>query len=155
MSTFSFEALDIPEAYLIHSFSSEDKRGSFVKNFEQNVFRENGIPFDCTESFVSSSGRNVIRGMHFQLRAPQAKLVGVLSGKVFDVLVDLRKESPTFGQWRGFYLSAENRSNLYIPRGCAHGFISLDEGAWSAICATGLMTERRIPASMPSTRISP
>ncbi len=129
MSSFSFQKLDIEDAYLITSFSADDCRGSFVKNYEINVFRENGIEFRCNECFVSSSAKNVIRGMHFQLRNPQAKLVGVISGSVYDVFVDLRKESKTFGQWRGFYLTSENRSSLLIPKGCAHGFVALSEGS--------------------------
>ena len=129
MNNFSFEPLDIEGAYIINSFYSEDNRGSFVKPFEKNVFLKNGIDFECNETFISSSEKYVIRGMHFQLYHPQIKLVGVLSGKVYDVLVDLRKDSRTFGQWRGYYLSSENRTSLLIPRGCAHGFISLSENS--------------------------
>ena len=132
MGSFSFERLDIEGAYIINSFFSEDTRGSFVKSFEKDIFKKNGIDFECTESFISTSKRNVIRGMHFQTYHPQAKLVGVLSGKVFDVIVDLRRESTTFGQWRGYYLSSENRTSLLIPRGCAHGFISLSDN--SMVC---------------------
>lgn len=129
MTGFSFEALDIEGSYIINSFFSEDNRGSFVKSFEKNVFIENGIDFKCDESFISTSEKYVIRGMHFQLYHPQVKLVGVLYGKVFDVIVDLRKDSKTFGQWRGYYLSSENRTSLLIPRGCAHGFMSLSDNS--------------------------
>ena len=129
MSNFCFEKLDIEGAYIINSFYIEDNRGSFVKPFEKNVFLENGIDFRCSETFITSSEKNVIRGMHFQLNHPQIKLVGVLSGKVYDVLIDLRKESRTFGEWRGYYLSSENRTCLLIPRGCAHGFISLSNNS--------------------------
>ena len=148
MSNFMFEALDIEGAYIINSFFSEDNRGSFVKSFEKNIFAENGISFECNESFISTSDKYVIRGMHFQTYHPQIKLVGVLSGKVFDVIVDLRKESRTFGQWRGYYLSAENRTSLLIPRGCAHGFISLSnqsmvsyqcDGAYDKESDTGII----------------
>lgn len=125
MSGFTFEPMDIEGAFIINSFFSEDNRGSFVKNFEKSIFHSNGIDFECNESFISSSEKYVIRGMHFQLFHPQLKLVGVLSGKVYDVIVDLRKESKTFGQWRGVYLSSENRTSLLIPRGCAHGFMAL------------------------------
>lgn len=127
MSSFSFKSLDIKDAFIIQSFHSEDNRGSFIKSFEKDTFKRNGIKFECIESFISISKKNVIRGMHFQLYHPQVKLVGVLSGKVFDVIVDLREESETFGQWRGYYLSSENRTSLLIPRGCAHGFISLSD----------------------------
>lgn len=127
MNNFNFEALDIEGAYIINSFFSEDNRGSFVKSFEKDVFKSNGIIFKCNESFISTSDKYVIRGMHFQTHYPQLKLVGVLFGKVFDVIIDLRKDSKTFGEWRGFYLSAENRTSLLIPRGCAHGFISLSD----------------------------
>lgn len=129
MSEFSFEPLDIEGAYIINSFCSIDNRGSFVKSFEKRIFKENGIEFECNESFISTSEKFVIRGMHFQTYHPQIKLVGVLSGKVYDVIVDLRKESATFGQWRGYYLSSENRTSLLIPRGCAHGFISLSDNS--------------------------
>lgn len=127
MESFSFEPMCIPGAYVIHSFFSEDNRGSFVKSFEKDIFSEHGIAFSCNEDFISHSTKNVIRGLHFQLYHPQIKLVGVISGKVFDVIVDLRKESDTFGKWQGVYLSDQNRTSLLIPRGCAHGFISLSD----------------------------
>lgn len=125
MSSFSFTPLDIPGAFLIDSFFCEDNRGSFIKIFEKDIFREHGIEFDCNEYFISHSSNFVIRGMHFQLYHPQTKLVSVIAGKVFDVIVDLRKESPLFGKWQGFYLSKENHLSLLIPKGCAHGFLSL------------------------------
>lgn len=127
MDNFYFKELSIPGAYKIESFIFEDNRGSFIKSFEKNMFLEQGIDFDCTEDFISKSSKNVIRGMHFQLYHPQSKIVSVLSGKVFDVIVDLREESETFGKWEGIYLSSDNRNSLFIPRGCAHGFISLDD----------------------------
>lgn len=127
MEMFSFEPLSISGAYIIRSFFSEDNRGCFVKSFEKDIFAEHGIQFFCNEDFISHSAKNVIRGLHFQRYHPQAKLVGVLSGKVYDVIVDLRAESATFGQWIGAYLSDQNRSCLFIPRGCAHGFISLSD----------------------------
>lgn len=127
MDHFSFEPMDIEGAYVINSFFTEDNRGSFVKSFEKTIFKENGINFSCTEDFISHSIKNVVRGMHFQLHHPQIKLVGVISGKVFDVIIDLRKESKTFGQYRGIYLSSENKTSLLIPRGCAHGFMSLSD----------------------------
>ena len=127
MNDYYFEALDIEGSYIINSFFSEDNRGSFVKSFEKNIFSKNGINFECSESFITVSDKYVIRGLHFQLYHPQIKLVGVLSGKVYDVIVDLRRESKTFGQWRGYYLSSENRTSLLVPRGCAHGFISLSD----------------------------
>lgn len=135
MNSFQFQSTDMPGVYLINSFLSEDNRGIFVKSFEKSIFEQNGIPFSCSELFFSHSTKNVIRGLHFQTHNPQVKLVGVISGRVYDVVVDLRKGSPTFGQWRGFYLSGINRNSLCIPRGCAHGFISLsDESIVSYNC---------------------
>lgn len=129
MGSFSFEKMDIEGAYIVNSFFAEDNRGSFVKSFEKDIYEQNGIVFNCNEDFISHSTKNVIRGMHFQLYHPQTKLVGVITGKVFDVIVDLREDSNTFGQWRGVYLSSENRTSLLIPRGCAHGFISLSDNS--------------------------
>lgn len=127
MNGFEFKELDIKGSYVINSFFTEDNRGSFVKSFEKAIFAENGIEFQCNEDFISHSTKYVIRGMHFQLYHPQIKLVGVIFGKVFDVVVDLRKDSKTYGQWRGVYLSSENRSSLLVPRGCAHGFMALSD----------------------------
>jgi dTDP-4-dehydrorhamnose 3,5-epimerase len=129
MKKFDFQETDIPGLIEISGFYAEDNRGFFRKDFERGVFAEYGIEFHCDEEFISCSAKNVIRGMHFQLRYPQAKIVGVFKGAVFDVVVDLRRESPTFGQWRGFQLSEENHKNLYLPRGCAHGFLSLADGS--------------------------
>jgi len=122
-----FRKTDIEGVCIVESFIFEDNRGGFVKNFEKNVFHDNGIDFDCTEDFITTSSKYVIRGLHFQLNKPQKKLVSVIRGKVYDVVVDLRKDSSTYGEWRGFYLSSNNRNSLFIPRGCAHGFVSLSE----------------------------
>ena len=138
MGIFQFRSLDIPGAMVITSYFSDDLRGSFVKNYEISEFAEEGIDFKCNESFISSSGKNVIRGLHFQTHAPQAKVVGVISGKVFDVIVDLRKDSPTYKKWAGIYLSNENRNSLLIPRGCAHGFLSLSENSMVSYLCDGL-----------------
>lgn len=124
MANFNITPIDIG-GYLIDMAFSDDNRGSFTKLFEQEAFKQGGIDFSCSESFVSCSDKNVVRGMHFQTFRPQAKLVSVISGKIYDVIIDLRKGSDTYGQWRGFYLSSENHRSLYVPRGFAHGFLSL------------------------------
>ena len=115
--------------YIIDAAFSDDNRGCFTKLFEKEAFKQSGIEFECSESFVSRSDKNVVRGMHFQTFHPQAKLVSVISGKIYDVIVDLRRDSGTYGQWRGFYLSSENRKSLLVPRGFAHGFLSLCDGS--------------------------
>ncbi len=164
MATFSFKQIEIPGAYEIAAFHAKDNRGYFIKSFEKDIFAEHGINFSCNEDFISCSAKNVIRGMHFQLYRPQAKLVGVIKGEVFDVIVDLRRESPTFGQWRGFRLSEQNCRNLYIPRGCAHGFLSLKEnsivsykcdGAYDNKTDTGIMyNDLEIGIEWPVTNMS-
>ena len=136
MNNFAFERTFIDGVFTIQSFVYEDNRGNFVKYFEGDIFRENGIEFDDSEDFVTTSVRNVIRGMHFQLHHPQKKLISVIKGKVYDVVIDLRVESETFGKWGGWYLTQENRTSLFIPEGCAHGFLSLsDESMVSYKCA--------------------
>lgn len=127
MEGFKFKDTGFKGAYLITNFYAGDNRGGFTKNFEKDIYGEAGIHFSLNETFTSRSMKNVIRGLHFQLRNPQAKLVSVVSGKVWDVIVDLRNGSSTFKQWRGFELSADNHMGLYIPKGFAHGFASLED----------------------------
>ena len=129
MANFFFEKLALEGAYLITGLNSIDERGGFTKNFEQTIYELSGIKFHVTESFITESTKNVIRGMHFQTNAPQAKLVTVLNGKIYDVLVDLRKDSKTFGQWQGYELSKENHRSLLIPRGFAHGFLAMEDNS--------------------------
>ncbi len=112
---------------LIKPHVFEDKRGYFIKDFEKRFFEENGLPTTFMEFNESKSIKGTIRGLHFQTKHPQGKLIRVIKGRVYDVAVDLRKNSPTFGKWEGFYLSEENHSVLYIPAGFAHGFMALDE----------------------------
>jgi len=126
MEQTHFEKLDLRGAYLIHNNIFCDNRGSFTKYYEATIFQDNGIDFRVDESFVTVSARNVVRGLHFQDEKPQAKLVTVLKGKVWDVIVDLREDSETYLQWRGFELSEKNGLSLYIPQGFAHGFVALE-----------------------------
>ena len=128
MAGFDFRELDLKGAYLISNFFSGDCRGGFTKTFEKEIYKAAGIEFSVSESFVSCSMKNVIRGLHFQTHNPQAKLVSVVAGRVWDVIVDLRLDSPTYKQWRAQELSAENHMSFYIPPGFAHGFASLEDG---------------------------
>lgn len=132
MAFFTFTKLDLAERgippYVIDCFFSGDRRGNFTKCFERDIYQANGIPFQINETFVSVSAKNVIRGMHFQLHEPQAKIVCALKGCICDVIVDLRPESPTFKKWQAVELSEENHRALYVPRGFGHGFASLEEG---------------------------
>lgn len=128
MAGFAFQELELKGAYLISDFYAGDARGGFTKSFEKDVFAEGGIAFSLNETFASRSMKNVIRGLHFQRRSPQAKLVSVVAGRAWDVMVDLRPGSETFGKWTGRELSAENHLSFYIPRGFAHGFASLEDG---------------------------
>ena len=129
MSIFEFRELNLKGAYLIDCFYSGDNRGGFTKIFEKDFFSAAGIQFTLNETFTSRSSKNVIRGLHFQSGNPQAKLVSVVAGKVWDVIVDLRQNSPTFGHWTAQELSAENHLSFYVPRGFAHGFASLEDGS--------------------------
>lgn len=126
---FEFKELDLRGAFLIKSFFAGDNRGCLTKTFEKDYFANAGIPFSLNETFVSCSMKNVIRGLHFQTDNPQAKIVYVVSGRVWDVIVDLRFGSPTFKQWKAQELSADNHLGFYIPPGFAHGFASLEDGS--------------------------
>lgn len=127
MANYKMVELELPGAYIIECFAVGDSRGGFIKCYEKEAYSKAGIEFNLYETFVSNSAKNVIRGMHFQLNAPQTKLVSVLRGKIYDVIVDLRRTSPTYKQWLGVELSRENHKALVIPRGFAHGFMSLED----------------------------
>ena len=125
---FEFEEVELKGAYLISNFYAGDNRGGFTKTFEKDIYKEAGIEFQLNETFASRSSKNVIRGLHFQTHNPQAKLVSVVAGAVWDVIVDLRPDSSTFKKWVAHELTAENHFSFYVPRGFAHGFASLEDG---------------------------
>lgn len=127
MSGFEFKKMDLEGAYLIDNFYAGDNRGGFTKCFEKDIYLNAGIEFNLNETFVSVSGKNVVRGLHFQTHNPQAKLVCVIKGKAWDVIVDLRPQSPTYKKWVSIELSNDNHRAIYVPRGFAHGFCSLEE----------------------------
>ena len=106
-----------------------DERGYFYEAYNKNTFHELGLDYDFVQDNQSFSRKGVLRGLHFQKNYPQAKLVRVIEGEVFDVAVDLRKDSPTYGKWYGVVLSGENKKMFMIPRGFAHGFLVLSETA--------------------------
>jgi len=107
-----------------------DERGFFMESYNQRMFRElTGTEPDFVQDNHSRSARGVLRGLHYQLQQPQGKLVRVTSGVVFDVAVDLRRASPTFGRWHGVELSGENKRQFWVPAGFAHGFVVLSESA--------------------------
>lgn len=135
MAGFVFSETTIRNLTLIEPFLVEDSRGFFSKSFEKKTFEDHGITISPWEELRSCSQKGVLRGLHFQRRYSQDKLVQVLHGAVYDVAVDLRKGSDTFGQWEGFYLTGENRKMLYIPKGFAHGFLALeDDTLFSYLC---------------------
>ena len=107
-----------------------DDRGFFFESFNQRAFRDaTGLAVDFVQDNHSKSARNVLRGLHYQIQQPQGKLVRVVAGAVFDVAVDIRRNSPTFGRWVGEILSADNKRQLWVPAGMAHGFVVLSETA--------------------------
>jgi dTDP-4-dehydrorhamnose 3,5-epimerase len=107
-----------------------DDRGFFMESWNQRSFRElTGVQESFVQDNHSRSGRGVLRGLHYQLRQPQGKLVRVVQGEVFDVAVDVRRSSPTFGRWHGVILSESNRRQFWVPAGFAHGFVVLSESA--------------------------
>lgn len=113
---------DLPEVLLIEPKVFGDERGFFFESWNRNTLAGLGLELDFVQDNHSRSARNVLRGLHYQIQHPQGKLVRVIQGEVFDVAVDLRRSSPTFGRWAGFMLSAENKRMAWIPPGFAHGF---------------------------------
>jgi dTDP-4-dehydrorhamnose 3,5-epimerase len=116
--------------YIIDNFNASDNRGQFVKTFNKNLFKGNNINFDIRESYYSSSKKNVIRGMHFQLPPhDHEKLVYVSKGSIIDIVIDLRKNSKTYQKFISVELSASNNKSIFIPKGLAHGFKSLEDNS--------------------------
>ncbi len=119
----------LPGVFLIEPTVFGDHRGFFMESYSQRSFAEHGLDRDWVQDNHSRSSRGVLRGLHYQLGRPQAKLVRAVLGSVFDVVVDVRHGSPTFGQWYGAELSAKNQRQLFAPRGMAHGFVVLSDVA--------------------------
>jgi len=123
------QATQIPGVLLIEPVVFGDERGFFLESFNEREMRNMGIDAHFVQDNHSRSQRNVLRGLHYQISQPQGKLVRVVNGKVFDVAVDLRRDSPAFGKWVGVELSAENKRIFWLPPGMAHGFIVLSDSA--------------------------
>lgn len=122
--------LAIPDVILLEPAVFGDERGFFFESYNQRQFEESiGKKVSFVQDNHSRSARNVLRGLHYQIQQPQGKLVRVVQGEVFDVAVDIRKSSPSFGQWVGAILSSENKHQMWVPEGFAHGFVVLSETA--------------------------
>lgn len=126
----TIEELEIPGLLIVKPTIFEDARGYFFESYSERAFHEKGFGFRFVQDNESRSSRDVIRGLHFQL-APhaQTKLLRVIEGQIFDVVVDMRKNSPTYGKWFGIEISDKNRLQILVPKGCAHGFRVLSETA--------------------------
>lgn len=129
MGNFKFIPTDIEGLIEVETVQHGDARGYFMETYHYESFKEGGIDAVFVQDNQSCSVKGVLRGLHFQKTMPQGKLVRVLRGAVYDVAVDLRRKSVTYGQWRGFVLSEENRKQLYVPEGFAHGFLVLSDTA--------------------------
>lgn len=126
---FTFTETSIEGVIIVDAKSYGDDRGCFMETYKKPDFVAGGIDADFVQDNQSSSVKGVLRGLHYQINHPQSKLVRVVSGEVFDVAVDLREGSPTYGKWEGVVLSAENKRQFFIPRGFAHGFLVLSDAA--------------------------
>lgn len=124
-----FEPTAIPDVVLIKPQIYGDLRGFFMETYRKNLFQEMGIQVDFVQDNHSGSKRGTLRGLHYQIQQPQGKLIRVVAGEIYDVVVDLRRSAPTFSEWIGTHLSEENRYQLWVPVGFAHGFYVLSDWA--------------------------
>ena len=131
---FEFKETKIAGLVEVTPFNAEDVRGCFTKDYSKEVFEANGIKHDLMEVFYTTSHKGVIRALHFQ-REKQPKLVRCITGHVYDVVVDLRKDSPTYKEWLGFDLIGEKHNEILVPAGCAHGYLVLEPSIVSYKCA--------------------
>ncbi len=132
---FEFYQTEMDGLIQVTPFSADDVRGCFIKDYSKELFKQNGITHDLKEVFYTVSYKGVIRALHFQRVMQQPKLVRCIAGHIFDVVVDLRKDSPTFKKWLGFDLTEENKQELLIPAGCAHGYLVLEKSIVSYKCS--------------------
>lgn len=128
---FEFNELDLKGSYLIKPFFASDERGGLIKDYNIDLFKSNGVDHELKEVFYTISKRGVIRATHFQLIKQQPKLVRCVSGHVYDVIVDLRPTSPTYGQWRGFQLTGLNMNSLLVPAFFGHGYLVIEDSVVS------------------------
>ena len=131
---FEFEETEIKGLIKVTPFNADDIRGCFTKDYSKEVFEANGIHHDLAEVFYTTSHKGVIRALHFQREKQQPKLVRCIYGHVYDVVVDLRKDSPTFKKWLGFDLIGEQHNEILVPAGCAHGYLVLEKSIVSYKC---------------------
>lgn len=129
MGKFKFTDLDIEGMFIVEPTVFEDNRGYFMESYNENDFKQAGHDLTFVQDNQSKSSKGVLRGLHLQVNYPQGKLVRVIRGEVFDVGVDLRADSPTYGKWAGAILSEENKKQLFIPPKFAHGFVVLSDEA--------------------------
>ena len=132
---FEFKELELRGAFLIKPFFAGDDRGGFVKDYNVNTFEKAGIDHELKEVFYTISKKGVIRALHFQRIIQQPKLVRCISGAVFDVIVDLRRDSPPFGKWASFLLTGENMLEVLIPSGFGHGYLVIEPSIVSYKCS--------------------
>jgi dTDP-4-dehydrorhamnose 3,5-epimerase len=130
MSKFKIIETPIKDLLIIETKIFKDDRGFFLESYNLRDFEEIGLDLKFVQDNISKSKKGVLRGLHFQLRHPQGKLVRVISGRVYDVAVDLRVNSPTFGRWFGIELKGEDGLAFYIPEGFAHGFLTLEDNTY-------------------------
>lgn len=152
-----FKNLFVNGLVLIQPKIFEDDRGFFYESFHKQKFLENGIHLDIVQQNHSGSKKNILRGLHYQIKNSQGKLVRVLKGEIFDVAVDLRKSSSTYGKWEGVFLSEENKHLLWIPPGFAHGFFVMSDWAEVEYSTTDIYSpdnERTIIWNDPDLNIS-
>lgn len=129
VGNFKFIETKIPDLYIIEPKVFGDSRGYFMESYNRNAFVEAGLTMEFVQDNESKSSKGVLRGLHFQTKHTQGKLVRATKGEVWDVAVDLRKGSPTYGQWEGVFLSEENKRQFYVPEGFAHGFLVVSDEA--------------------------
>ena len=132
---FEFNKTEIEGLFDIKAFNADDVRGCFTKDYSKEVFEANGINHDLAEVFYTTSFKGTIRALHFQRVKQQPKLVRCVHGHVYDVVVDLRKNSPTFKKWLAFDLVGEKHNEILVPAGCAHGYLVLEDSIVSYKCS--------------------